>query len=150
MFADVWYRYAPACTGTIEMSLCGSSDFDDRITVYLADTCPDELSSVVACGDDTCGTSASVSFFGIANQEYAIRIGSPDGSMGTATLAISCDGGKEPCTGDINGDGIVDGADLGLLLTAFGTDNPDADFNNDGTVNGADLGLMLSSWGECP
>jgi hypothetical protein len=54
-----------------------------------------------------------------------------------------------PCPHDLNSDGAVDGADLGLLLGNWG--NPGAsDLNNDGTTNGADLGLLLGAWGACP
>ncbi|HMN96829.1 MAG TPA: GC-type dockerin domain-anchored protein [Phycisphaerales bacterium] len=49
--------------------------------------------------------------------------------------------------GDLNGDGIVDGADLGLLLSAWGSENFAADLNGDGVVDGADLGLLLAAWG---
>ncbi|MCA9284089.1 MAG: hypothetical protein KDA22_02650 [Phycisphaerales bacterium] len=52
-----------------------------------------------------------------------------------------------PCTGDLNDDGVVDGADLGTLLAAWGT--PDADLNGDGTTDGADLGILLAAWGPC-
>ncbi|MCA9284828.1 MAG: hypothetical protein KDA22_06430 [Phycisphaerales bacterium] len=55
------------------------------------------------------------------------------------------------CETDLNGDGMTDGADLGLLLAAWG-DCPAGcaeDLNGDGTVNGADLGLLLGSWGPC-
>ncbi len=55
-----------------------------------------------------------------------------------------------PCSGDVNGDGAVDGADLGLLLTAWGSANKSADINGDGAVDGADLGLLLTAWGSCP
>lgn len=49
--------------------------------------------------------------------------------------------------GDLNGDGVVDGADLGILLGAWG-DGPGspADLNQDGVVDGADLGILLSAW----
>ena len=50
-----------------------------------------------------------------------------------------------PC--DINCDGKVDGADLGILLAVFGTDSAQADFDENGIVDGADLGLMLATWG---
>jgi len=50
-----------------------------------------------------------------------------------------------PILGDINGDGRVDGADLGLLLAAWGGSGP-ADLNGDGIVDGADLGLLLAAW----
>ena len=46
---------------------------------------------------------------------------------------------------DLNGDGQVNGADLGLMLAAWGTSGP-GDLNNDGVVNGADLGLLLAAW----
>ncbi|MFG0274585.1 MAG: hypothetical protein ACF8QF_05980 [Phycisphaerales bacterium] len=49
--------------------------------------------------------------------------------------------------GDLNGDDVVDGADLGLLLGAWGTAAVGADLNGDGVVDGADLGLLLGAWG---
>ena len=57
------------------------------------------------------------------------------------------------CPGDVTASGIVDAADLGILLALWGTDgksNPDADINNDGIVGGGDLGLLLLYWGPCP
>jgi hypothetical protein len=51
-----------------------------------------------------------------------------------------------PNAADLNGDGAVDGADLGLLLAAWGSSSP-GDLNGDGTVDGADLGLLLAAWG---
>ncbi len=47
---------------------------------------------------------------------------------------------------DLNADGRVDGADLGLLLASWGPGNGVADINGDGTVDGADLGLLLAAW----
>jgi len=56
-----------------------------------------------------------------------------------------------PCPGDLNGDGIVDGADLGSLLNAWGGClDCVADLNGDGVVDGADLGVLLNAWGACP
>ena len=46
---------------------------------------------------------------------------------------------------DINHDGKVDGADLGLLLSGWGQAGA-TDLNQDGTTYGADLGQLLSSW----
>jgi hypothetical protein len=55
------------------------------------------------------------------------------------------------CTGDLNLDGVVNGADLGLMLSSWGPCGSSCpyDLNVDGVVNGADLGLMLSAWGTC-
>lgn len=48
--------------------------------------------------------------------------------------------------GDLNDDGMVDGADLGELLGAWGTDDADADLDGSGLVDGADLGQLLGLW----
>jgi hypothetical protein len=55
------------------------------------------------------------------------------------------------CTGDLTGDGMVDGADIGQLLSSWGYCGATCphDINRDGKVNGADLGLLLSGWGSC-
>jgi hypothetical protein len=52
------------------------------------------------------------------------------------------------CEADFNGDGQVDGADLGLLLGSWGT--AQGDLTGDGVTDGADLGLLLGAWGACP
>ena len=54
-------------------------------------------------------------------------------------------GGSNPY--DLNGDGMVDGADAGIFFSLWGTSGPEGDFNDDGTVNGADAGLFFSAWG---
>ena len=60
--------------------------------------------------------------------------------------------GKPTCVGDLNDDGSINGADLGLLIAGWGPcvdEDCIGDLNEDGTVNGADLGLMIASWGPC-
>ena len=47
---------------------------------------------------------------------------------------------------DLNGDGIVNGADLGSLLSGWGQPGP-TDLNGNGITEGADLGMMLADWG---
>lgn len=57
---------------------------------------------------------------------------------------VQLDASPATVLGDLNGDGLVDGADLGLLLGAWGT--PGADLNGDGTTDGADIGALLAGW----
>jgi hypothetical protein len=65
-------------------------------------------------------------------------------------LPDECQGGTwHPA--DLNFDGSVDGADLGMLLSAWGpcaSTGPrcNADINLDGMVDGADLGALLGAW----
>lgn len=53
------------------------------------------------------------------------------------------------CIADLDRTGGVDGADLALLLAAYGQPSATADLDKSGTVDGADLGLLLSAWGPC-
>ena len=54
----------------------------------------------------------------------------------------------EWCTGDIDQDHIVDGADLSLVLGYWGTSGSNgSDLNGDGNVDGADLSIFLGNWG---
>jgi hypothetical protein len=61
-----------------------------------------------------------------------------------ATLVATLGGSANPA--DLNGDGVVNGADLGILLAAWGGSGT-GDLNGDGTINGADIGILLSNWG---
>lgn len=47
--------------------------------------------------------------------------------------------------GDLDGDGDVDGADLGILLSQWQSSGS-ADLDGNGVVDGADLGILLSNW----
>ena len=58
------------------------------------------------------------------------------------------------CPSSLDGDCIVNGADLGIVLNAWGscpagTAGCTGDINADGDVNGADLGYLLNAWGPC-
>jgi hypothetical protein len=67
-----------------------------------------------------------------------------------ALLGSGCEWSGPSNPADLNGDGFVDGNDLGLLLAAWGTcgEAPcPADLTGDGFVDGNDLGQLLASWG---
>jgi hypothetical protein len=60
-------------------------------------------------------------------------------------------GGNSVCNpnhdADLNQDGSVDGADLGILLSNWGEYYLPGDLNNDyDVVNGTDLGILLAAW----
>lgn len=58
-------------------------------------------------------------------------------------------GTAAPCPADLDGDGVVDGNDLGLFLGQWGCIGPcDADLDGNGIVNGADLGIFIATFGQ--
>ncbi len=68
--------------------------------------------------------------------------GSASGSAYVFSLAA--------CPADLNGDGVIDTADLGILIGNFGfnTTADRGDINGDGIVDTADLGLLIAGFGK--
>jgi len=68
-------------------------------------------------------------------------------------LACAAAHGIRSTPGDLNGDGCVDHADLGILVADWGCTGGECpgDCDNDGDTDHADLGTLLGDWGEgCP
>jgi hypothetical protein len=81
--------------------------------------------------------------------EDGITLGSSD----IRGMRIGADGSLGPAvrpSPDLNGDGSINGADLGVLLTAWSGEpgESSADMNADAGVDGADLGQLLTAWQE--
>ncbi|MBM4111704.1 MAG: hypothetical protein FJ254_10215 [Phycisphaerae bacterium] len=88
------------------------------------------------------GITASKEFWLVLN-------GGSDAASFAAAVNAALDAMSPACTGDIDASGAVDGADLGILLSSWGS-NGNADLDSSGSVDGADLGILLSAWGTCP
>ena len=54
------------------------------------------------------------------------------------------------CPGDLDFDGRIDSADIGLMLGEWGASRSIADLDRNGTVDSGDLGLLLGGFGLCP
>jgi len=85
---------------------------------------------------DACGIAdfATLDSIGFPDNKWWVELSGNDG----------CDGGGIP--GDLNDDGVVNGADLAILAAAWGTADPIADLDGNGVVDGADLSILLSNW----
>lgn len=82
-----------------------------------------------------CGLSdfANLASIGFPNNQWFVEL---SGDFGCGDGIV----------GDLNTDGIVDGADLAILLGAWGSNDPVADLSGDGEVGGADLSILLGNW----
>jgi hypothetical protein len=58
---------------------------------------------------------------------------------------------ESDCLGDGTGDDMVDGTDLAIVLSLWGTTGAQTgDLDGNGTIDGGDLALLLANWGPCP
>jgi len=136
---------APGDLVPIDTDLTFELDVNDpAIASYVKDAIGGRLFLIVASLFETeqQGSGTFPSFYTKENPFVTL------GLQQAGRLSIVLQAGP---TGDLNGDGVVDGADLGTLLAAWGP-CPEAgpcpaDLNGDGEVDGADLGIMLSQWG---
>ncbi len=86
----------------------------------------------------------------LGNADAEVSIVAPDGKQ----VTIPAPQGKhfsftltDGSPADLNGDGDIDGADLGLLMGSWGEcSGCAADLSGDGAVAGDDLGILLSGW----
>ena len=176
---STWFKFTAGATGAYSISLCGSTG---DTMLAIGTVCPSVGTTfqTLAYNDDSClvagsTTSFLASFIDATNggatdtfagfpltqdlvlgQTYYIVAGSFSATVNvTSTLRIDGPPQAGSCLGDLNDDGVVNGADLGLMLGAWGacsggTPGCLGDLNIDGVVNGADLGLLLGAWGACP
>jgi hypothetical protein len=76
-------------------------------------------------------------------------LGNSAASWGTGIFVMRASPQQTP--GDLDGDGLVTGADLAILLSAWGACGDcakcPADLDGDCVVGGADLAIQLSNWG---
>ncbi len=148
--ADVWFTYSPTCDGDVTISTCDSADFNTVLAVYAS--C--DPRSALACNDnrqDCGGATSSLTFAVSCGQNYLVRIGGVNDEIGAGSITVSCNGERcpSPCPADLDSSGVVDGADLGLLLANWSLTGQ-GDIDGSGTVDGGDLGLLLAAWGDCP
>jgi hypothetical protein len=78
--------------------------------------------------------------------QFKISSASSTDNIQLYSLTVQLTPGQPPLVGDLNDDGFVNGADLGILLGNWGNAGGPADLNNDGFVDGGDLGILLTNW----
>jgi hypothetical protein len=154
---DVWnakmIKFTSPGTGSMTVQNCADTTGNVDARIVAMTTCG-VANSVVACDDDGCTGEAPYAsklvFNAVAGQTYYFAVGGYDNTeVGPFNIEIIAPAAPS-CPADLNQDGVVNGADLGLMLGSWGPcPGCAADLNADGIVNGADLGLLLGSWGAC-
>ncbi len=92
---------------------------------------------------DTYGTSYQQALFNYVSDKETI-----DGLIAAAQYPVGGTGRivRIDNPADLDNNSVINGADLGALLSVWGSNDPAADLNDDGIVDGIDLGLLLAAW----
>lgn len=118
----------------------GGGAIDAATTANLPDT--DDL-------DEDGNVTETIPFDLLGALRVRNDTGMPNGLtlMDIGAAEFTANSPAQPVAGDLDGDGTVNGADLGILLSVWGTNDPSGDLDNDCDVDGADLGVLLAAWG---
>jgi len=136
---------------------CNSgATIDSQEILNPAITVFDTEGSTVLASSDSAGLGVAEVLNGVAlpsGGTYFIHVNGSGGFGATEQLYdLDVDVTLDPivgCVADLNGDGTVDTADLGILIGVFGGSDPNADLNDDGIVDTADLGILIGVFGGC-
>lgn len=85
---------------------------------------------------------------GVESRKCEVKIKSLFGNLSDDVITINQVGGSAGVKGDINGDGVVDIADVNTaidIVLGLAGSVPTADVNGDGTVDVADINLIIDS-----
>ncbi|HMN95773.1 MAG TPA: hypothetical protein PKC43_05920 [Phycisphaerales bacterium] len=158
-------RFVVDCAATITFGglLQASGDPVSRSSLRVLRACDDAsetlfLREAVATGQGDVFTSLDAvvalgaGTYCLRVEAYAATIDLPGPNISFTAFDFSAlfATGNSLCAADLNGDGAVDGADLGLLLRAWKSALDGCDISGDGAVGSDDLDLLLSAWGDCP
>jgi len=131
-----------SCIGPVSPETCAAQGgtFKGNNTTCAATVCPQPTGSC-------CFTTG---FCLVLNQADCAAAGATWGGPGTNCADTNGNGTPDACESnpaDLNHDGNVNSADLGILLGSWGQAGGPADLSGDGVVGSADISILLGAWG---
>ncbi|MDY7109707.1 MAG: hypothetical protein SYC29_13815 [Planctomycetota bacterium] len=151
-----WYEFTTEQICDLSWQVLAEFDMVLFLIDAIPEACPDPPIRATIAGAACQITTLSYADLGPGTYWLFIApaawTGVPCGSEYEATFTLSdCENPPE-CPEDIDGDGLVNTADLLVLLGDWGCEGPDCDgdVNADQRTDTEDLLLLLGAWGECP
>jgi hypothetical protein len=150
---ELRFRWAPVCTATWMSVEVGADQF--QVNAGAAPSCDigsnwrvhsyefvatGPVTALTFRGTPTGDQGAFIDWASVRRFE----VGIPD--INGNGVSDNCE-----CLGDLDLNQLVDGGDLGILLSQWGTASPGTagDLDADGYVGGADIGHLMAKWGIC-
>jgi hypothetical protein len=117
---DLWYTWQAPSNDTFSLKTCNMTGVDSKVAVYDGAGCP--VAAAIACNDDFCGLQSTLSFTGVAGNNYTIQMGvfpGASGGPGSFTIDPVGGGGGGACSYDDgsteNSIGLTSGGELAWL-----------------------------------
>ncbi len=154
---SVWFKFTLSNASTVRVGVDEESESmnglpqseEVSVTAFTATNGYCSQLLPVAC-NNLGGSNGGVRVNALPNAIYYIRIASRTGLAPGAPIAGMLRMSVEPmCVGDFDHDGSISGADLTVVLNAWGTAGPMGDLNGDNIVDASDIALILNLWGPC-
>ncbi|MBL7943471.1 MAG: hypothetical protein JNM00_11920, partial [Flavobacteriales bacterium] len=150
---SVWYTFTGPESGeaSLHVDYVGTftTNFNPRLAVYTG-TCG-AMTYVTCSNSNGAGFGEQIDLVGlVAEAQYFVRVDAPVGQAGLFELTLDI---NDECTGDLDGNGAINVADLLIFNAAFGCTSGcgAADLDGNGVVNTADLLIFNALFGTlCP
>lgn len=147
---DTWYRIAFVSDldsgnayiyidGELAVTGAGLITLDSQFALYL------DIAMILADSEGYTGEAWLSSYL---IDDHAMTAEEIATLGGPTAGGISGPGGGGGCVGDLDGNDLVDGADLTMLLGNWGRGGV-GDLDGSGSIDGADLTMLLGRWGPC-
>jgi hypothetical protein len=137
------FSFVPSKTGTYRFSFCGSDRYEVALSASPDLRIDTLITAAYGCPNDGGRLTTALT----AGTTYYLAAGYHYGNYYACNIRNVTVEFIDPCPADLNGDNVVNGLDLGLVLAAWGT--PKQDITGDAVTDGTDLGILLASWGAC-
>ena len=85
---DVWFAWTADFTGNAEISTCGGTSDDSKISAYPGSACP-TMGTAIACNDDTCGLQSSILIPVTSGSTYMLQFGNFPGAVANTAGSLS-------------------------------------------------------------
>ena len=119
---DVFFHYTSTIDGVVNVRTCTPVGLsattlpDSVLSVYDASACPNGGVPPLACNDDSCGASSSLTFTAVFGASYLIRVASfYSGNTGAFYLTIDPTLNETCATAQIIGHGTTHGTTFGAV-----------------------------------
>ncbi len=85
---DIWFAWTADFTGNAEISTCGGTSDDSKVSAYPGSACPTS-GSAIACNDDICGLQSGILIPVTSGTTYMLQVGNFPGATANSPGSLT-------------------------------------------------------------